>query len=123
MCKSNIRIGESSSNKLPCSCYNKVTSLARVRQNTEAPPSPEASYFQLTAERLIEVVKIENVAIEVCVHVLLVEMLLAVQRKLFIADGTDPPVRLDVPFETALLELRWEDDLAQRTALMDVSSV
>lgn len=89
-----------------------VTSLARVRQNTDAPPSPEAFYLDLTAERLIKVVKIENIAVEVCVHVLLVEMLLAVQRKLFVADGTYPPVRLDVPFETALLEVRWKDDLA-----------
>lgn len=58
-----------------------------------------------------------------CVHMLLVEMLLAVQRKLFVADRTHPPVRLDVPFKAALLEVRWEDDLAQRTAFMDVGSV
>ncbi len=78
-----------------------MTTSACFEQNTEAPESPEAFYIELKANKyffssLIKVVKVQNIVIKVCVHMLFIEMLLAVQRKLLAADGTYPPVRLHV---------------------------
>ena len=47
------------------------------------------------------------------------ELLLAVQGELLGADGTHLPVALHMLLEAALLEVRWEDHLAQRAALVN----
>ncbi len=104
-----------------------MTTSACFEQNTEAPESPEAFYIELKANKyffssLIKVVKVQNIVIKVCVHMLFIEMLLAVQRKLLAADGTYPPVRLHVLFETALLKVWREDHLTQGTPLMNIRS-
>lgn len=54
-------------------------------------------------------------------HVPLEELLLAVQGELLSADGTDLPVALHVLLKAALPEVRWEDHLAQRAALVNVT--
>lgn len=103
-----------------------MTTSACFEQNTEAPESPGALYIELKANKyfssLIKVVKVQNIVIKVCVHMLFIEMLLAVQGKLLAADGTYPPVRLHVLFETALLKVWWEDHLTQGTPLMNIRS-
>lgn len=64
--------------------------------------------------------KVEHVAVEVREDVPLEELLLTVEGELLGADGADLPVALDVLLEAALLEVRREDHLAQRAALVDV---
>lgn len=49
------------------------------------------------------------------------ELLLAVQGELLGADGTNLPVALHVLLEAALLEVRREDHLAQRAALVNIT--
>lgn len=70
---------------------------------------------------LVKVVEVEDVSVEVCEDVFLVQMLLAVQRELLAADRTLLPVGLDMTLETALLEVWRENHLTKRTALMDIS--
>lgn len=69
---------------------------------------------------LVKVVEVEHVAIEVSKNVFLVEVLLAVQRKLLTAHRTLPPVGLNMALETALLKVWWENYFTQRTALMNI---
>lgn len=59
-------------------------------------------------------------AVEVREDVPLEELLLTVQRELFRADRTDLPVTLHVLLESALLKVRRENHLAQRTAAVSV---
>lgn len=58
-------------------------------------------------------------AVEVREDVPLEELLLAVQGELLGADGAHLPVALHVLLEAALLEVRWEDHLTQRAALVN----
>lgn len=69
----------------------------------------------------LDLLEVEHIAVEVCEDVPLEELLLAVQRELLGADGTNLPVALHVLLEAALLKVRREDDLAQRTALVNVT--
>lgn len=50
--------------------------------------------------------------------VLLEELLVAVQRELFAAHGTDLPMALHVLLELGLVVVRREDHFTQRTALL-----
>lgn len=50
------------------------------------------------------------------------ELLLTVERELLGADGAHLPVALDVLLEAALLKVRREDHLAQRAALVNVTT-
>lgn len=56
-------------------------------------------------------------AVEVGEHVVLKNLLVAVERKLLAAHGANLPVALDVLLELALVVVGREDDLAQRTPL------
>lgn len=56
--------------------------------------------------------EVEHVAIKVRQDMPLEELLLAVERELFGADGADLPVTLHVLFEAALLKVGWKDHLA-----------
>lgn len=69
----------------------------------------------------LDLLEVEHVAVEVREDVPLEELLLAVEGELLGADGTDLPVALHVLLEAALLEVRREDHLAQRAALVDVT--
>lgn len=60
-------------------------------------------------------------AVEVREDVPLEELLLAVQGELLRADGTNLPVALHVLLEATLLEVRREDHLTQRAALVNVT--
>lgn len=62
-------------------------------------------------------------AVKVREDVPLKELLLTVEGELLGADGADLPVAFHVLLEAALLEVRREDDLAQRTALVNVAAV
>lgn len=53
-------------------------------------------------------------------HVLFEELLIAVKRELLAAHGTHLPVALHVLLELRLVVIRGEDDLAQRTALLQL---
>lgn len=50
------------------------------------------------------------------------ELLLTVERELLGADGAHLPVALDVLLEAALLKVWREDHLAQRAALVNVTT-
>ena len=67
--------------------------------------------------RLVEV---EHVAVEVGEHVVLEDLLVAVQRELLTAHGADLPVALHMLLELTLVIVGGEDDVTQRTALVDV---
>lgn len=67
--------------------------------------------------------KVEDVAVKVREDVPLEELLLTVERELLGADGAHLPVALDVLLEAALLKVRREDHLAQRAALVNVTTV
>lgn len=69
----------------------------------------------------LDLLEVEHVAVEVREDVPLEELLLAVEGELLGADGADLPVALHVLLEAALLEVRREDHLAQRAALVDVT--
>jgi len=62
-------------------------------------------------------VKVEHTAIKVCQHVVLEDLLLTVQRKLFAAHGAHLPVALHMLLKLALVVVGWEDDLTEGTAL------
>lgn len=61
-------------------------------------------------------------AVKVCEHVLLEELLMAVQGELLRAHGTHLPVALHVLLKATLLKMWREDHLAQRTALVDLTT-
>lgn len=61
-------------------------------------------------------------AVEVREDVPLEKLLLTVERELLGADGTHLPVAFHVLFKAALLEVRREDDLAERAALVNVAT-
>lgn len=54
-------------------------------------------------------------AIEVSKHMILKHLLVAVQRELLAAHGTDFPVALHMLLKLALIVVGWEDDLTQWT--------
>lgn len=56
-------------------------------------------------------------------HVLLEQLLVAVQGELLAAHGADLPVALHVLLELALVVVGREDHLAERAALVDVQAV
>lgn len=89
--------------------------FSTVKHPVRAPPGGGV------APVLIEVVKVEHVAVKVSENVFLVEVLLAVQGELLAAHGTLPPVRLHVALKAALLKVRRENNLTQRAALVDIS--
>lgn len=66
--------------------------------------------------------KVEDVAVEVCEDVSLKELLLTVEWELLGADGAHLPVALHVLLEAALLKVRREDHLAKRAALVNVTT-
>lgn len=57
-------------------------------------------------------VEVERMAVEVGEHVVLEDLLVAVERELLAAHGADLPVALHVLLELALVVVGWEDDLA-----------
>lgn len=61
-------------------------------------------------------VKVEQVAVEVSEHVVLEHLLVAVERELLAAHGTDFPVALHVFLKLALVIVGGEDDLTERTS-------
>lgn len=66
------------------------------------------------ADSLVEV---ERVAVEVCEHMILKHLLVAVQGELLAAHGADFPVALHMLLKLALVIVGGEDDLTQRTSL------
>lgn len=68
----------------------------------------------------LNLLEVEDVAVEVREDVPLEELLLAVEGELLGADGAYLPVALHVLLEGALLEVWREDHFAQRAALVDV---
>lgn len=66
--------------------------------------------------------EVEHVAVEVCEDVALERRLLAVGGEVLRADGANLPVGLQVALEAALLEVRWEDDLAERAAPLGLAA-
>lgn len=62
-------------------------------------------------------VEVERVTVEVGEHVVLEDLLVAVERELLAAHGADLPVALHMLLELALVVVGREDDLAERTPL------
>lgn len=60
-------------------------------------------------------------AVKVCEDVTLEQLLLTVEGELLGADRAHLPVALHVPLKAALLEVRREDHLTQRAALVHVA--
>lgn len=61
-------------------------------------------------------------AVKVCEHVLLEELLMAVQGELLRAHRTHLPVALHVLLKATLLKVGRENHLAQRTALVNLTT-
>ena len=60
--------------------------------------------------------KVEHVAVKVRQHVVLKDLLLAVERELFAAHGADLPVALHMLFKLTLVVVGRKDDLTEWTA-------
>ena len=61
--------------------------------------------------------KVEHVAVKVRQHVVLEDLLLAVERELLAAHGAHLPVTLHMLLELTLVVVGRKDDLTERTAL------
>lgn len=69
---------------------------------------------------LAGLIEVERVAIKMGEHVLFEQLLVAVQGELLTAHGTHLPVALHMLLELRLVVIRREDDLTQRTALLQL---
>lgn len=69
------------------------------------------------ADLSVSLVEVERVAIKVSEHVVLENLLVAVQRELLAAHRADFPVALNMLLKLALVIVGWEDHLAERTSL------
>lgn len=65
-------------------------------------------------------IEVEHAAIEMGEHMLLEQLLVAVQGELLAAHGTHLPVALHMLLELGLVVIRRKDDLTQRTALLQL---
>lgn len=69
-----------------------------------------------------DLLEVEHVAVEVREDVPLEELLLTGEGELLGAHGADLPVAFHVLLEAALLKVRREDHLAERAALVNVTT-